>query len=334
MDGLEVLPVRGIGDIAAGDDLADIIVEAAPWLADGDVLVVTSKIVSKAEGRLVEVPSDGPERDEARARMLAAETAEVVARRGTITIVRTHHGFTMLGAGIDASNVDKARLVLLPLSPDASAAALRKAFRAKGLNVGVIVSDTSGRPWRIGLTDLALGSAGVRPLRDHRGEVDPYGNELRFARMAVVDELAAAAELVKGKRDQVPVAVIRGFPAGDLGEYEGVSALLRDPADDMFSMGVADTLRGAARMADAAPAVIVDAAAVLRALDTVGGHLDAGTRVRVELLESRLILTTETPTPDAFIRLGIDVHRLRVALAAEKVGSRLKLRDHSLILEL
>ena len=153
-DGLEIRPVRGIGDITAGDDLAELITAAAPWLADGDVLVVTSKIVSKAEGRLVEVPADGPERDAARAEALAGETARVVARRGPTTIVQTHHGFVMAAAGIDASNVDKTHLVLLPADPDASARRLRDDFLARGRDVAVIVSDTMGRAWRNGLTEI------------------------------------------------------------------------------------------------------------------------------------------------------------------------------------
>ena len=147
-ENIEILPVRGIGDITAGDDLAALVHHAAPWLANGDILVVTSKIISKAEGRLVEVPADGPERDAARADTLAAETARVVARRGPTTIVQTHHGFVMAAAGIDASNVDKTHLVLLPADPDASARRLRAGFAARGLDVAIVVSDTMGRAWR------------------------------------------------------------------------------------------------------------------------------------------------------------------------------------------
>src|SRR3954470_20593211 len=228
-DGLEILPVRGIGDVTPGDDLAELIVTAAPWLADGDVLVVTSKLVSKAEGRLTEVPADGPERETARADALAAETARVVARRGPTTIVQTHHGFVMAAGGIDASNVDKTHLVLLPADPDASARRLRADFRERGLDVGVIISDTMGRAWRNGLTDVALGSAGIEPFRDHRGETDPYGNELQLTQMAVVDELAAAGELVKGKCDQVPVGGVRGFlPAPGAAGPANVTDATRD----------------------------------------------------------------------------------------------------------
>ena len=235
----------------AGDDLAELITSAAPWLRDGDVLVVTSKIVSKAEGRLVDVPADGPEREAARERILAAETARVVARRGPTAIVQTHHGFVMAAAGIDASNVDKTHLVLLPADPDASARALRAALRERGLDVAVIVSDTMGRAWRNGLTDVALGAAGIEPFRDHRGEIDPYGNELQLTEMAVIDELAGAGELVKGKCDQVPVAVVRGYPGAGRGRRpRAPSALVRDAASDMFSLGTAEAR--AAGLRDAA----------------------------------------------------------------------------------
>src|SRR5919107_1390586 len=250
-EGLAVLPVRGIGDVTAGDDLAELIGNAAPWLRDGDILVVTSKIVSKAEGRLVDVPADGPEREVARQELLAAETARVVARRGATAIVQTHHGFVMAAAGIDASNVDKTHLVLLPADPDASARALRAALLARGLHVGVIVSDTMGRAWRNGLTDVALGAAGIEPFRDHRGEIDPYGNELQLTEMAVIDELAGAGELVKGKCDRVPVAVVRGYPGAGVAEARGAKALLRDAASDMFSLGTAEAR--AAGLRDAAP---------------------------------------------------------------------------------
>jgi coenzyme F420-0:L-glutamate ligase/coenzyme F420-1:gamma-L-glutamate ligase len=254
---LEIRPVAGIGEIVPGADLAAMIAESAPWLRDGDVLVVTSKIVSKAEGQLVEVPPGGPERETARAQVLTSETARPVARRGHTHIVQTHHGFVMASAGIDASNVERSRLVLLPKDPDASARALRTALRERfGVDVAVIVSDTMGRPWRYGLTDVALGAAGLDPILDHRGETDPYGNEMHITQMAVADELSAAAELVKGKFDQVPVAVVRGYcirptPA----DGPGATVLVRDAAHDLFSMGTAEAraagLAEAARLTDA-----------------------------------------------------------------------------------
>ncbi|WP_412541715.1 coenzyme F420-0:L-glutamate ligase [Longispora sp. K20-0274] len=254
---LTILPVTGIGDVAPGDDLAALIGEAAPWLADGDILVVTSKVVSKAEGRLVVVPADGPAREEAKAAILAGETARTVATRGKIKIVQTHHGYVLNNAGIDESNVDRSRMVLLPVDPDASARALRSAFAARGLDVGVVVTDTMGRPWRDGLVDFAIGAAGVHPLRDHRGETDAYGNELHVTRMAVVDELAAAGELVKGKIDQVPVAVVRGLAVSSrqgtgtvrqtgLADGPGVAeTLVRDTSHDLFSLGTAEARRTA-----------------------------------------------------------------------------------------
>ncbi|MFF5084097.1 coenzyme F420-0:L-glutamate ligase [Actinoplanes sp. NPDC000266] len=330
-DGLEILPVRGIGDVVAGDDLAGLITEAAPWLADGDVLVVTSKIVSKAEGRLVEVPADGPERDAARAAVLESETARVVARRGPTTIVQTHHGFVMAAAGIDASNVDKTHLVLLPADPDASARRLRADLRARGLDVGVIVSDTMGRAWRNGLTDVALGAAGIEPIRDHRGETDPYGNELEITQMAVIDELAAAGELVKGKVDAVPVAVVRGYPRAGIRDADGAAVLLRDAAGDMFSLGTAEAraagLRDAAQLPDgpraALPGHPADPAAVERALSTVTlSHatvLAPAEAIPGSGATAALHLSTRDAGPAGYMRLGADAHRLRAALAAEGI---------------
>ncbi|SNY28535.1 coenzyme F420-0:L-glutamate ligase [Paractinoplanes atraurantiacus] len=332
-DGLEIRPVRGIGDVVAGDDLADLITAAAPWLADGDVLVVTSKIVSKAEGRLVEVPADGPERDAARAAALESETARVVARRGPTTIVQTHHGFVMAAAGIDASNVDKTHLVLLPADPDASARRLRADLRARGLDVGVIISDTMGRAWRNGLTDVALGAAGIEPVRDHRGETDPYGNELEITQMAVIDELAGAGELVKGKVDAVPVAVVRGYPRSGIRDSDGAAVLLRDAASDMFSLGtteaVATGLRTAAQLPDgpraALPGLPVDPAAVDRALTAIADAVSHSTVIApAEAITgsgatAALHLSTRDASPAGFMRLGSDAHRLRVALVAEGI---------------
>ncbi|MFI5936672.1 coenzyme F420-0:L-glutamate ligase [Actinoplanes sp. NPDC051494] len=321
MDGVEILPVRGIGDVTAGDDLAELITRNAPWLHDGDVLVVTSKIVSKAEGRLVEVPADGPERDEARARVLAAETRRVVARRGQTSIVQTHHGFVMAAAGIDASNVDKTHLVLLPVSPDASARRLRADLAARGVRVGVIVSDTMGRAWRNGLTDVALGAAGISPVRDHRGEIDPYGNELQLTEMAVIDELAAAGELVKGKCDQVPVAVVRGYPgAGLQDDGPGAAVLLRDAGSDMFSLGTAEArasgLTAAATLRDVTTDVPAPAEAVERAIAVA--KLDGAVHVQSP---QTLRCTAPDASPAGLMRFGADVHRLRAALAAEGLAS-------------
>ncbi|SCL19556.1 coenzyme F420-0:L-glutamate ligase / coenzyme F420-1:gamma-L-glutamate ligase [Micromonospora rhizosphaerae] len=345
---LEILPVPGIGDVTEGDDLAALIATAAPWLRDGDVLVVTSKIVSKAEGRLVDVPADGPERLAARDEVLAAETARVVASRGATRIVQTHHGFVMASAGIDASNVDKTRLVLLPKDPDASARALRAALRERhGLDVAVIISDTMGRPWRNGLTDVALGVAGMPAIRDHRGEIDPYGNELQLTQMAVVDELAGAGELIKGKCDQVPVAVVRGYPGVARADHgEGARALVRDAALDLFSLGTAEAtaagLRAAATLADGPGPAPADPAAVERAIaavaevvapDTVFTHVTdeevrAGMVAAVpgwpERATGLILGAPPAPVDQAdLVRFGADLQRLRTALAAEGISSAL-----------
>lgn len=337
---LEVRAVTGIGDVGPGDDLAALIANAAPWLADGDVLVVTSKIISKAEGRLVAVPIGGPEREAARDALIAAETARPVARRGPTRIVATQHGFVLASAGIDASNVDRSRLVLLPVDPDASARELRAALRDRfGLRVAVVITDTMGRPWRVGLTDVAIGAAGVDALRDHRGETDAYGNELQITQMAVVDELAAAGELVKGKYDQVPVAVVRGFGAMSTVDGAGVRVLVRDVAQDLFSLGTAEAralgLREAATLADATvfATAPVDPAVVDRALAAAGASavrvVDEAVRDKLraavpaipEQTAEIVVPWTADPAPGAVARAGAAVHRLRAALAAEDLGS-------------
>ena len=196
--------MTGLPEITAGSDLAALIAEtAAPDLRDGDILVVTSKIVSKAEGRVVAAP---------REQAIEAETARVVARRGATTIAQTRHGLVLAAAGVDESNTAPGTVVLLPEDPDESARRLRKALHARtGRTVGVIITDTMGRPWRAGQTDNAIGAAGVAPVRDYRGEADTFGNILEVTVAAVADEIAAAADLVKGKSRGVPVAVVRGL---------------------------------------------------------------------------------------------------------------------------
>ncbi|MBT8225955.1 MAG: coenzyme F420-0:L-glutamate ligase, partial [Dactylosporangium sp.] len=212
MGELRILPVDGIGEIRPGDDLATVVVAAAPWLAEGDIVVLTSKIVSKAEGCLVRLPSAEPARQAAWDATLAAQTARPVASRGRTRIVRTHGGLVLASAGIDASNVDASTLLVLPVDPDASARSIRAAIRKRaGIDVAVIISDTMGRPWRLGLVDVAIGVAGLRPLVDYRGQRDPYGNELAVTVTAVADELAAATDLVQGKLSRIPVAVVRGL---------------------------------------------------------------------------------------------------------------------------
>jgi coenzyme F420-0:L-glutamate ligase/coenzyme F420-1:gamma-L-glutamate ligase len=239
MSEVVVVPVTGIGEVSSGDDLATLLHEAladGPGLNDGDIVVVTSKVVSKAEGQVQAVD---------RTVALATETDRVVARRGPVTIARTHHGLVMANAGIDASNVPPGSLVLLPRDPDATARALRERLAGQGANVAVLVSDTSGRAWRNGQTDIAVGAAGLEVVRDFAGILDGYGNELAVTAPAVADEIASAADLVKGKLARVPVAVVRGLghlvlPRGSHGP--GAAALLRGEGTDMFGHGTRDAV--------------------------------------------------------------------------------------------
>jgi coenzyme F420-0:L-glutamate ligase/coenzyme F420-1:gamma-L-glutamate ligase len=238
--GLSVHPVPGLPEFGPGDDLAAAVAAAAPWLADGDVVVVTSKVVAKVEGRLVHV-EPGQDRELARQRAIEQETVRVVARRGPLSIVETRQGWVVAAAGIDASNVARDALVLLPADADASARRLRDGLRERlGVDVGVVVSDTFGRTWREGLTDVAVGAAGLPALVDHRGAVDAFGNRLETTRIAVVDELASAADLVKGKLAGLPVAVVRGLVLDRPEPDPGTRPLVRAPADDLFPYGARD----------------------------------------------------------------------------------------------
>jgi coenzyme F420-0:L-glutamate ligase / coenzyme F420-1:gamma-L-glutamate ligase len=260
MTELTVVPVTGLPEITAGRDLAALIAEALADVRDGDILVVTSKIVSKAEGRVVAGP---------REQAIEAETARVVARRGATTIAQTRHGLVLAAAGVDESNTAPGTVVLLPEDPDESARRLRKALHARtGRTVGVIVTDTMGRPWRAGQTDNAIGAAGVVPVRDYRGEADTFGNILEVTVAAVADEIAAAADLVKGKSRGVPVAVVRGL-ADLVTEQDGAGAreLIRPAEEDMFRFGSADVPL-ARRTIRAFTGEPVDAAAIRRAIAT------------------------------------------------------------------
>lgn len=238
--GVSVHPVAGLPEFSPGDDLAAAVAGAAPWLVDGDVVVVTSKVVSKVEGRLVPV-APGEDREAARQRAIDRETVRVVARRGPLRIVETPQGWVVAAAGIDASNVAADALVLLPLDADASARRLRADLaRLLGVDVAVVVSDTFGRTWRDGLTDVAVGSAGLPALIDLRGAVDAHGNRLETTQVALVDELASAADLVKGKLAGVPVAVVRGLVLHPPDPDPGTRPLVRLGPGDLFPYGSRD----------------------------------------------------------------------------------------------
>jgi coenzyme F420-0:L-glutamate ligase/coenzyme F420-1:gamma-L-glutamate ligase len=267
----------GAPEVRPGDDLVGLVLPLVD-LAEGDVLVVTSKVVSKAEGRVV----PGDDREAA----IEDEAVRVVARRGPTTIVRTRHGLTMAAAGVDNSNVEPGMLVLLPVDPDDSARRLRAAVSARtGLNVGVVITDTAGRAWREGQTDIAIGAAGLTVLDDHAGRVDAHGNPLAVTAPAVADEIAGLAELAAGKLGGRPFAVVRGrpdlvLPAGEDGP--GAAALVRPEAGDLFGFGAREAVvrallgRAHDRVGFGAPAGPDELAAAIRLVTGLDAHLDDG----------------------------------------------------------
>ncbi|CAN5585023.1 hypothetical protein BH18ACT8_BH18ACT8_04350 [soil metagenome] len=243
---IEVTGVVGLPEIRSGDDLGPLIVgHSDPPLRDGDVVVVTSKVISKAGGLV---------RSTARAGLVAAHTARVVARHGSTNIVRTRRGLTLAAAGLDTSNTAAGTVLMLPDDPDAEAVALRRSLRTlTGTNVAVVVTDTAGRPWRQGQTDMAIGVAGMLPIHDLTGVADGYGNILAVTAPAVADAVAAAADLVQGKLERIPVAVVTGLAAWVLPvevDGPGAAALVRPAEADLFGWGAGDAVRVAVRRDD------------------------------------------------------------------------------------
>lgn len=246
---LQIFGVPGLPEIVPGSDLAAMILEAAATagtpIADGDVVVVTSKIVSKAEGRLVELDDVEPstfarewsqrwEKDAAVTELVLRESKRIVRQLGPVLITETHHGYVCANSGIDQSSSGAhGRVVLLPVDPDASARWIREGFRAGGVDAAVIVSDTFGRAWREGQTDIAIGVAGIQPILSYIGQVDPHGHEFKVQAICTADELAGAAELVKGNVSRVPVGVVRGF-AFEMDDTAVIAPVLRDQTRDLF----------------------------------------------------------------------------------------------------
>jgi len=233
---LTVWPVTGIGEIRPGDQLGDIVADACRAepngpLLDGDVLVVTQKVVSKAEGRMVEIDPDDPLSHKS---LVEDEAVRIVRRRGDLIITETSHGFVCANSGIDLSNVERGYAALLPIDSDRSARRIRDIVRARlGVEVGVIVSDTFGRPWRRGLTDVAIGVAGVSAVVDLRGMPDSLGRTMQVTEVCVADEIASAAELVMGKSSGVPVAVVRGCDPSWMRD-SSIGEIVRPPSEDLF----------------------------------------------------------------------------------------------------
>jgi coenzyme F420-0:L-glutamate ligase/coenzyme F420-1:gamma-L-glutamate ligase len=315
---LTVVAPDGAPEIGAGDDLAGVLVGLVgpDGLLDGDVVVVTSKVVAKAEGRI-----RAGDRDEA----VAGETVRVVARRGPTVIARTPHGLTLAAAGVDASNVAPGRVVLLPADPDASARALRRRLLdLTGRNVAVVVTDTAGRAWREGQTDIAIGGAGLTVAETFAGRTDPYGNPLVVTAPAVADEIAGAAELAQGKLAGRPFAVVRGrpdlvLPVGDDGP--GAAALVRAEDADLFGYGAREAVL---RALAAAPADAVGFGAVAAA-EELAGELARVLAVGTLVVEEDLVVVDAADERLAWAA-GVAAYAHGWGVAASRAGGVVDLR--------
>ena len=305
-----------VGEVRRGEDLAEHLLPALAddALLDGDIVCVTSKVVSKAEGRIV--AGD-------RAEAIARETRRLVARRGSLSIVVNRLGITMAAAGVDASNVEGGRVLLLPEDPDATARSLRSAIAGRAaVNVAVLVTDTAGRPWREGQTDIAIGAAGLRVVEDHAGRVDPYGNTLEVTAPAVADELAGAAELAAGKLGRRPFVVVRGrpdlvLPAGEAGP--GAGGLVREQGADLFGLGSREAVVGALR-GDAADRAVFGAPVDA---DTLAAMLTDLTGVEAVAADDEVAFRTDDPRVRWVVEVAAYAHGWQ---AESEAPSRIRLQ--------
>lgn len=316
---LTLWPVTGVGEVHEGADLVALLLGRLDEpLRDGDVVVVTSKVVSKALG----LTSDGD-----RESVIDAETVRVVARRGPTRIVRTPAGLTMAAAGVDASNTAPGTVLTLPHDPDAAAYALWRVLRKRaGVELAVVLTDTAGRAWRHGQTDVAIGSAGLKVLNDLSGTQDTWGNALHVTAPAVADEIAAAADLVAGKTSNAPFVVVRGLPrhwVADHWAHSGAATLIRDDDEDLFGLGARDAVEAALTSTTAVgfPSSEPDAADRVLALADPDPAL-----VAVTLGAEAYEVTTLAPSPDALIEAGRVAERLRVAARAHRVDAAVEVR--------
>ncbi|KAA1422446.1 coenzyme F420-0:L-glutamate ligase [Mumia zhuanghuii] len=318
---LTLWPVTGLGEVSAGDDLVQLLLGRLDEpLRDGDVVVITSKIVSKALGLVSTADREA---------VIDAETVRVVARRGPTRIVRNPAGLTMAAAGVDASNTVPGTVLTLPRDPDGEALALwRRLRRRAGVEVGVVLSDTAGRAWRRGQTDIAIGSAGLKVVDSLSGTQDTYGNALHVTERAVADEIAGAAELVAGKTGRTPFVVVRGLPRHWVGDHwatarAGARTLLRPDDEDMFGLGARDAVEVALGDDDPTgfPGAAADAVARVRDLAAADPSL-----VDVEVADDGFRVTVLHDGADAMIEAGRVAERLRIAARAHQVDRPVEVR--------